>query len=312
MSNTHAHKLFFDHITNMETYCGFEKNVVGGGGYVDKEGFGHELFNFKNDNGKCYGYTAPKCKVNLNKISKTGINEDAFGKYLDDVLVIFTCQGSTGKRVIAGFYQNARVYESAVNDKRNARCYKENHIDYNLICDVSNAVLISRNDRNFEIPHSKSKTGGGHGQSNIWYADKSIDSTIKQKVIQYINDILTNSVSEEHKYTLYEEKKVHVISTQQIKRSKDARDKCIELKGCKCNICGFDFQAKYGDLGKNYIEVHHIVSIKTLSNSVGYEGTDPQKDLIPLCSNCHSMVHRKNPPYTPEEITKIINNYATN
>ena len=92
--------MFFNHITNMKDYCGFEESVIGGGRYVDEEGYGHELFNFKNDNGKCYGYAAPKCKVNLEKISKEDINEDALGKYLDDVLVIFTCEGKNGKRVI--------------------------------------------------------------------------------------------------------------------------------------------------------------------------------------------------------------------
>ncbi|MBD3590802.1 HNH endonuclease [Bacteroides sp. GM023] len=305
-------KIFFDHITNMEKYSGFEQNVIGGGRYVDSRGFGHELFNFKNDNGKCYGYTAPHCRVNLNKISKIEICQDAHGKYLDDVLVIFTCQGKNGKRVIAGFYQKARVYEKEVSDKRTTRIYNEVNINYNLICDASNAVLISQNDRNFEIPSSKSNNGSGHGQSNIWYANKDSDNTIRQEVIQYVNDILTNSISEEHKYNLYDEKKSYIATTQAIKRSKEARNKCIELKGCKCNICGFDFQQQYGELGKDYIEVHHIISIKTLSNSVGYEGTDPQKDLIPLCSNCHSMVHRMNPPYKPEEIIEIIKKYGAN
>jgi hypothetical protein len=53
--NSTNNKMFFDHITNMEKYCGYEKDVIGGGRYVAKEGFGNELFNFQNDAGKCYG-----------------------------------------------------------------------------------------------------------------------------------------------------------------------------------------------------------------------------------------------------------------
>ncbi|GHS97596.1 hypothetical protein FACS189421_04680 [Bacteroidia bacterium] len=297
-------KMFFDHITNMEKYCGYEKDVIGGGRYVAAEGFGHELFNFQNDDSKCYGYTAPWCKINLKKISKDEISKDVLGEYLDDVLVIFTCEGKNGKRVIAGFYQNARVYANPVNDGRSSRIYNGEFIPYNLICDADNAILISQNDRDFEIPHTNSKKNSGHGQSNIWYADKNIDSTIRNEALQYVGNILKSNISDEYKYSLHNENKTYIIvSTQQIKRSREARNECIKLKGCYCNICGFDFQKTYGDLGKDYIEVHHITSIGELTTSKGYEGTDPAKDLIPLCSNCHSMIHRKNPPYKPNEIT---------
>ncbi len=300
-------KMFFDHITNMKNYNGFEANPIGGGRYVDQEGYGHELYNFSIDNGKCYGYTAPLCKVNLERISKDDISEDTSGRYLDGVLVIFTCEGKNGKRVIAGFYKNARVYEEAVDDDRSFRFYeKENrYICYNLKCNSDNAVLISQDDRNFEIPYSKTSVSG-HGQHNIWYADKDIDSSTRSNVMQYVDGIIAESeLSDERKY-FYNENKKRVVSTHQIARSREARDKCIELKGCRCGICEFDFKRTYGDLGKDYIEVHHITSIGTLTSTIGYEGTDPEKDLIPLCSNCHSMVHRRNPAYHPDEIKAIL------
>lgn len=292
----------------MEKYCGYEENVKGGGEYVEKNGYGFELFNFKNDGGKYYGYTAPDCKVNLNRISKTDINKDALGKYLDDVLVVFTCEGKNGKRVIAGFYKDARVYAEAVNDDRKSRKFNEKSVAYNLICDASNALLVPRDERIFEIPHSKTEEGG-YGQHNLWYADEGIGREIKKKVLMYFEDIIANRFNDEAKYGLYDESKKYVSSFSQMRRSKEARDKCIELKGCYCNICGFDFQKIYGDLGKDYIEVHHIISIDNLINAIDYEGTDPKKDLIPLCSNCHSMIHREKPPYSPDEIKEIINSH---
>lgn len=33
---------------------------------------------------------------------------------------------------------------------------------------------------------------------------------------------------------------------------------------------------------------------------------DPKKDLIPVCPNCHAMLHRKNPPLEPAELRQII------
>lgn len=83
-------------------------------------------------------------------------------------------------------------------------------------------------------------------------------------------------------------------------RDHGARLKCIEHYGCKCAICGFDFEAQYGDVGKDFIEVHHIVPI---SSTKGEHDVDPINDLIPVCSNCHSIIHRRRPyPYLPEDI----------
>ena len=33
---------------------------------------------------------------------------------------------------------------------------------------------------------------------------------------------------------------------------------------------------------------------------------DPINDLIPVCPNCHAMLHRRCPPYTPEELKNML------
>lgn len=67
------------------------------------------------------------------------------------------------------------------------------------------------------------------------------------------------------------------------------RARAIEIHGSKCQICGFDFDNQYGpSLARGYIEVHHI---RPLSEE--RELVDPETDLMPVCSNCHSMLHRK-------------------
>ena len=87
-------------------------------------------------------------------------------------------------------------------------------------------------------------------------------------------------------------------------RDHGARLKCIEHYGCKCAICGFEFEAQYGDVGKDFIEVHHIVPI---SSTKGEHDVDPINYLIPVCSNCHSIIHRRRPyPYLPEDIKKMV------
>lgn len=54
--------------------------------------------------------------------------------------------------------------------------------------------------------------------------------------------------------------------------------------------CGFDFESFYGEQGKNYIEVHHVVPLSTVDEQVE---VNPENDMIVVCSNCHRMIHRR-------------------
>lgn len=86
-------------------------------------------------------------------------------------------------------------------------------------------------------------------------------------------------------------------------RNGQARQDCIDKKGCKCIVCGFDFEAVYGPVGRNYIEVHHLKPISQTDDE--HEVT--ADDLVPLCANCHAMAHRRSPePFSPEELHRMI------
>lgn len=78
----------------------------------------------------------------------------------------------------------------------------------------------------------------------------------------------------------------------------------IRIHGTKCMICGFDFEEKYGELGKGYIEVHHIKPLANLDEEVVI---NPETDLIGVCSNCHKMLHRfKNYIISVDELKQIV------
>ena len=68
------------------------------------------------------------------------------------------------------------------------------------------------------------------------------------------------------------------------------RKKAIELHGTICVVCGFDFEKVYGERGKGFIEVHHTEPLSSLSEE---KIINPQTDLVPLCSNCHRIIHRR-------------------
>lgn len=74
-------------------------------------------------------------------------------------------------------------------------------------------------------------------------------------------------------------------------RNKKNRDEAIKAYGSKycCDVCGFDFGKVYGDIGKNFIHVHHIIPLSTIQKNYKI---NPAKDLVPVCPNCHAMLHR--------------------
>ena len=101
---------------------------------------------------------------------------------------------------------------------------------------------------------------------------------------------------------LYEGALVKVMANK-FERNRKAREKCVELKGFKCMVCGRDFVETYGDIGKNFIHVHHLVPISSIRKE--YE-LNVEKDLAPVCPNCHYMLHRKDPPYSIEDLQRMM------
>jgi hypothetical protein len=94
------------------------------------------------------------------------------------------------------------------------------------------------------------------------------------------------------------------ITVNAYERNSKARSKCINKHGYICAVCNFDFEKTYGDIGKKFIHIHHLKEISSIAEN--YE-VDPKKDLIPVCPNCHAMLHKKKPAYTINEMKKILN-----
>lgn len=118
------------------------------------------------------------------------------------------------------------------------------------------------------------------------------------------NDInLTEETKQEESQPRTEGKKT-VYYTTKYERSVQNREETIRIHGTKCMICGFDFEKKYGELGKGYIEVHHIKPLSDLNEEVV---VNPATDLICVCSNCHRMLHRfRNYMVSVEELRQIV------
>ena len=114
---------------------------------------------------------------------------------------------------------------------------------------------------------------------------------------------------EESEYIAVEGARVKVFLNR-YERDPILRKKCTDLFGYDCAACGFSFSKKYGRIGIDYCHVHHL---KPLSELGGISAKiDPTKDLIPLCANCHAIVHRVSPALTLTELKALIVSQSEN
>ncbi len=134
------------------------------------------------------------------------------------------------------------------------------------------------------------------------FDEEKITKEWATKVVGMFLSLLNVSASEE-----YHEGGVKQVIINKYERNPVNRELCLIANGYSCKVCGFNFQKTYGQLGTDYIEVHHIVPVSKMKEEYVI---NPAKDLIPLCANCHAMIHRKDPPLMPQELADIIQNVS--
>ncbi|MBK6487225.1 MAG: HNH endonuclease [Gemmatimonadetes bacterium] len=108
--------------------------------------------------------------------------------------------------------------------------------------------------------------------------------------------VFPDEVPPEQKYAEGATKQVLVNAYE---RDPRARRACLNHHGTECSVCGMSFSARYGALGKDFIHVHHLTPLSLLN---GTRRVDPATEMLPVCPNCHAMLHRRNPPYTPRAL----------
>lgn len=71
-----------------------------------------------------------------------------------------------------------------------------------------------------------------------------------------------------------------------------------------CSVCSFSFTETYGKVGEDFIEAHHTRPIAQLAPDTKITIAD----MVPVCSNCHSMLHRSRPWLTVGQLKVIVLN----
>ena len=145
------------------------------------------------------------------------------------------------------------------------------------------------------------ETGGYQGILFLWKLRKELAIAF-QKSGCLVEEQYAEEIPYEAQKNLFEGAK-KTIQVNVYERSPKARIACIKHYGIKCVVCDFDFVKKYGEIGKDFIHVHHITPISKIK--INYE-VNPIEHLRPVCPNCHAMLHKEEPPITIEVLKKII------
>jgi 5-methylcytosine-specific restriction enzyme A len=93
------------------------------------------------------------------------------------------------------------------------------------------------------------------------------------------------SITETRKYAYH----------RKVERNRTAARYAKKFHGNRCQACDLDFSERYGEIGRGFIEAHHLRPIATLEEGVPVK-YDVAADFAVLCSNCHRMIHRTDDP----------------
>lgn len=93
-----------------------------------------------------------------------------------------------------------------------------------------------------------------------------------------------------------------IVQHVQYERSSKNRRLAIQAHGTTCAACGFNFDDVYGrEYADGYIQIHHVKPVSEHEGPV-----DPATDMVPLCSDCHSMAHRRKDTVTSLDESKAL------
>lgn len=126
--------------------------------------------------------------------------------------------------------------------------------------------------------------------------DETLSNDLKELLTLYLllatKELIPSSTSseEDDEFGLNTEDLTSLREHKRIERNRKLAEKAKKIHGYICQACGFDFEKKYGEIGRAFIESHHLTPLHTLR---GQKVTlNPKKDFSVLCANCHRMIHK--------------------
>jgi hypothetical protein len=163
----------------MTDYKGSEPKIYAAGfKFPAKSGWGGEMFNFKDVEGKCYGQVEIIERMIRGNVVEPQLRIEALGAeksadVVHDVLVIWTAPDPRRRgRTIVGWYKNATVYRRRQEPSgalRRKRTYDGNVCSYRVEAETRDCVLLPPEKRKLTIPPRKHGQKGGPGEFGAFY-----------------------------------------------------------------------------------------------------------------------------------------------
>jgi hypothetical protein len=97
------------------------------------------------------------------------------------------------------------------------------------------------------------------------------------------------------------------------RRNPRLREEAIKRFGVRCIACRFDFEEQYGSAGKGYIEIHHLNPLAERRDAAaGAPIMTTLEDVVPVCANCHRVIHRRRPAMSIADVKTILEQTKSN
>lgn len=199
------------------------------------------------------------------------------------------------KDMAASTIEKKRMFSEYARQLNIKRAKTEFYIN-GTICDVLSPDTWPTDWNNYRLRVSRSPICAENEDLN----EAEVASSWAAIVIGMFMSLLEVISLDDSKYA---EGGVKRTEVNRYERNPINRELCLASNGYTCKICGFNFEEHYGEYGRHFIHVHHIIPVSY--NETSYY-LDPVKDLIPVCPNCHAMLHHKNPPLEPSELADIM------
>jgi len=71
----------------------------------------------------------------------------------------------------------------------------------------------------------------------------------------------------------------------------------------RCEVCEFNFEERYGLIGRERILAHHLKAI------AGGPSITTLDDIALVCANCHAIIHMKHPMFSIGELRKLVTDH---
>lgn len=213
--------------------------------------------------------------------------------------------GTQPKGIIGSGYATTEPFiEEHWNDNKKSALYID--IDFEILLNPNKEKILS-----LEILQSSNNL------SKQNWTPQSSGISIRNEIVDELETLWFNFLTSENKNNnpfipseneiqrTYTEGSPNQIIVTKYERNPHARKVCILHYGLSCIVCGFNFEKTYGQIGKDYIHVHHLNQISNIGEK---HEINPLEDLVPVCPNCHSIIHKRKIPITIEEMKEIIKN----